>query len=142
MTENKQTNFPTHLKKGPFLGEYSFWQQLESKEISKEQVEEILQTSFEGQPTNLTQTNLLEEINRKIKAYYFANEIQNTTAFSLIGVVKKAGDIIEKQFKEGKRMGQSYYVLKVSSQDGEETLQALQENLSTDKMSQRFLSKN
>lgn len=113
----------------------SFWQQLESKEISKNQVEEYLIAKL-GTPNNLTQHNLLTEIVKKVNAYYFASEIQNNTLFSLIGKVGKASDIIEKQFKEGKNKGQTYYVLKVTSEEGEDKLQALQENLSIDKLSQ------
>jgi hypothetical protein len=109
----------------------NFWTQLETKQISKDQIEPFLITKL-GSPTNSTQNNLLAEIVKKINAYYFATEIQNNTVFSLIGTVEKASDIIEKKFKEGKNRGQTYYVLKA----GEDKLQALQENLPADKLNQ------
>lgn len=113
----------------------NFWNQLETKQIAKSQVEEYLIRQL-GRPNNLVQFNLLTEIIKKVNAYYFAQEIINTTIFSLIGKVRKASDIIEKQFKEGKRMGQTYYSLKIASSDSEENLQAFQENLEPNKWSQ------
>jgi len=113
----------------------NFWQQLEAKQISKDQVEVFLFSKL-GQPTNPIQQNLLTEILKKVNAYYFANEIQNTTIYQLIGTIIKPEKIIEKQFKEGKRMGQTYYSLKITSPDGEETLQAFQENLEPSKWKQ------
>lgn len=113
----------------------NFWQQLETKQISKDRVEAFLTSSL-GTPTNQIQTNLLTELCKKVNAYYFASEIKNTTVFSLIGKIEKASDIVEKQFKEGKRIGQVYYSLKVSSLDGEEKLQALSEDLAAEKLGQ------
>lgn len=113
----------------------NFWNQLENKEISKEQVESFLLAKL-GEPNNQTQTNLLQEFCKKVNAYYFATEIQNTTIYQLIGTIIKPEKIIEKQFKKGKRMGQVYYVLKITTPNGEETLQALQENLEPTKFSQ------
>lgn len=110
----------------------NFWNQLETKQISKEQLQTYLITKL-GQPTNPTQTNLLTEILKKINSYYFASEIQNTTVFSLIGKVAKASDIIEKKFKEGKNKDQVFYNLKITSEDGKELLQARQEDMPTDK---------
>ena len=117
----------------------TFWQQLEAKQISKEQVEEFLLAKL-GRPNNLTQTNLLTEIIKKINAYYFARyatEIPNTTVFSLIGKIAKASDIIEKQFKEGRRRGQTYYVLEITTAEGtKEKLQAFPEITLTEQLSQ------
>jgi len=113
----------------------TFWQQLETKTLAKDQVEAFLFSKL-GQPSNPTQQNLLTEILKKVNAYYFANEIQNTTIYQLIGTIIKPEKVIEKQFKEGKRMGQTYYSLKITSPDGEESLQALQENLEPAKFSQ------
>ena len=113
----------------------NFWNQLESKEISKEQIESFLISKL-GQPANPTQTNLCQEFIKKVNAYYFATEIQSTTIYQLIGTITKPEQIVEKQFKEGKRMGQTYYSLKITSPDGEEILQALQENLESSKWQQ------
>jgi len=113
----------------------NFWQQLEAKKLTnKNQVEEYL-TQKLGTPTNPIQQNLLTEILKKVNAYYFASEIQNTTIYQLIGTITKPEQIIEKQYKEGKRMGQTYYSLKITSPNGEEILQALQENLEPSKWS-------
>jgi hypothetical protein len=113
----------------------NFWSQLETKQISKDQVEAFL-LNLLGKPNNPTQQNLLTEILKKVNAYYFASEIQNTTIYQLIGTIIKPEKVIEKQFKEGKRMGQTYYVLKITSPDGEESLQAFQENLEPSKWKQ------
>lgn len=112
----------------------TFWNQLESKQISKEQVETFLISKL-GTPSNPIQTNLLSEIIKKVNAYYFAQEITNTTIFSLIGKVEKVSDIIQKQYKEGKRKGLIYYVINITTDQGtKEKLQAsaeftLSENL-------------
>jgi hypothetical protein len=108
---------------------------LETKQISKEQIESFLIAKL-GQPINSSQTNLCQEFVKKVNAYYFAEETRNTSVFSLIGTVTKVNNVIEKQFKEGKNKGQIYYVLKVTSEDGEEKLQALKEHLPTDKLDQ------
>jgi len=50
----------------------------------------------------------------------------------LVGSLTSPEQIIEKKFKEGKRMGQTFYVLKV----GADKLQALQENLTSEKWQQ------
>jgi len=113
----------------------NFWQELENKKISKEQVAEQL-LNLLGKPINLTQQNLLTELCKKVNAYYFAQEIQNTTVFSLIGTVKQVSDVIEKQFKEGKNRGETFFVLKVTTEEGEKKLQAKQENLPVEKLNQ------
>jgi hypothetical protein len=76
-----------------------------------------------GQPDNELNQNLLTEIIKKINSYYSEPEERNYTIHSLLGLVQ---EIKQKKFKEGKRLGQIYYVLKLA---GKETLQALQENL-------------
>jgi len=88
----------------------NFWQELETKQITKDQVEQFL-TEKLGSPTNLTQTNLYQEILKKINAYYFASENENYTVYSLIGSLNSPEQIIEKKFKEGKFKGQPYFFL-------------------------------
>lgn len=110
----------------------NFWEQLESKQISnKEQVEKFLLTKL-GSPTTEIQQNLLQEFCKKVHAYYFATEITNTTTFSLYGHVQ---EIQERKFKEGKRMGQTYYLLKLGEPKGEK-IKATKEDLPTDKWTQ------
>lgn len=109
----------------------SFWNQLESKNISKEQVESFLISKL-GQPTNQTQSNLLEEITKKINSYYFQPIINNSATFSLFGYVQ---EIQTRKYKEGKRMGQTYYLLKLAEPKGE-MLKASQEDLAKEKWNQ------
>lgn len=109
----------------------NFWQQLENKTIPKNQVEEFLLTKL-GTPTNLTQQNLLAEIVKKVNAYYFTSEPTNTATFSLFGYCQ---EIQAKQYKEGKRMGQNYYLLKLGEPKGE-SLKASQTDLPKEKWSQ------
>lgn len=113
----------------------NFWNQLETQQISKNQVEEFLLSKL-GQPNNSTQTNLLKEIIKKIKAYYFTAEPENNTIFSLTGTIVKADHILEKKQKEGRRKGQTYYVLKITTAEGTEQLQAREQDLDPAKFSQ------
>lgn len=121
-------NFHSPLPKG--LGT-SFWQQLENKEIAKEQVETILLSKL-GKPSNLTQSNLLQEFIKKVNAYYFTIEPTNTTTFNLYGYCQ---EIQAKQFKEGKKRGQTYYWLKLGEPKGE-SLKASQSDLPKEKWTQ------
>lgn len=109
----------------------NFWNQLETKQITKERIEEYLIAKL-GQPTNLTQTNLLSEIVKKINAYYFQPQINNTATFSLYGYCQ---EIQARQYKEGKKRGETYYLLKLGEPKGE-TLKACQADLPTDKWTQ------
>ena len=94
----------------------NFWTQLETKQISsKEQAEQYL-TEKLGSPANFTQQNLLQEFSKKVQSYYFQPPINNSATFSLLGYVQ---EIQAKQFKEGKRMGQTYYLLKLGEPKGE-----------------------
>ena len=109
----------------------NFWEQLENKEINKEGVEQYLCQKL-GSPTNQTQTNLHQEIIKKINAYYFNQEVENYTIYSLVGSLTSPEQIIEKKFKEGKFKGQPYYLLKI----GQEKLQVRKELLPLDKWTQ------
>jgi hypothetical protein len=95
----------------------NFWEQLETKQLGdKNQVEQYLFSKL-GQPTNQTQTNLYQEIVKKINAYYFSQEIENYTVYSLIGSLTSPEQVIEKRFKEGKYKGQTYYLLKLTNKE-------------------------
>lgn len=109
----------------------NFWNQLESKNISKNQVEEFLLAKL-GKLTNQTQANLCQEFIKKVNAYYFQPQINNSATFSLYGYCQ---EIQAKQYKEGKRMGQTYYLLKLGEPQGE-TLKASQTDLSAEKWTQ------
>ena len=104
----------------------NFWTQLESQQITREQLQPTLFKKL-GSPANELQTNLAQEILKKITSYYFTEpENQNYTTYSLISFVK---EICQRKYKEGKQKGQAYYVLK-------EILQARQEDLAKEKWEQ------
>ena len=110
----------------------NFWTQLETKQItSKQEVEQYL-TQKLGSPTNQLSSNCLTELTKKITAYYQEETPKNFTIYSLTGSITSPEQIIETKFKKGKRMGQTYYILKV----GNEKLQALKENLTPNKWQQ------
>jgi hypothetical protein len=67
----------------------------------------------------------LTEIIKKINSYYAEPKDQNFTTYSLLGFVQ---EVRQKKFKEGKRLGQVYYVLKLGGSN-KETLQARKEDL-------------
>jgi len=108
----------------------SFWQQLEAKKLSKETAETFLLAKL-GQPSNQTQTNLYQEIIKKINSYYFSQEPENQAIYSLIGLVSK---ITQRPRKTGKHKGETKFVIELS--EPKETLQAYQEDLSKDKWQQ------
>lgn len=108
----------------------NFWIQLESQQITKEQLQPALFKKL-GEPTNELQQNLSQEILKKITSYYFTEpESVNFTTYSLIGTVL---EISERKFKDGKQKGQTYYALKLTTR---ETLQAKPENLAEEKWTQ------
>ena len=110
----------------------NFWNQLESKQINREQLQPTLFKKL-GKPSTDLQTNLYQEILKKITSYYFSEpETQNYTTYSLIGSVF---EIADRTHKTGKNKGQTYYVLKLGGQ-AKETLQARKEDLPEDKWKQ------
>jgi len=108
----------------------NFWNQLESRQISKEQLQPTLFKKL-GSPTNELQTNLAQEILKKITSYYFSSaEEQNYTTHSLIGSIQ---EISERIRKTGKRRGKVDYDLKLNAK---EILQARKEDLAKEKWEQ------
>src|SRR3954454_3774606 len=104
----------------------SLWQALEQKQITREQLPTTLFKKL-GEPTTELQTNLCQELIKKIISYYFIPEQdKNYTICSVIGWV---AEIIQKQRKEGPKKGQNFYVLILNSKD---KLHAYQENLKTE----------
>lgn len=110
----------------------TFWEQLETKKLTdKNQVEEYLIKNL-GKPSNLTQSNLCQEFLKKVNAYYFQTQVNNTATFSLYGYCQ---EIQAKQYKEGKRRGQTYYLLNLAEPKGE-ALKASQADLPAEKWTQ------
>lgn len=110
----------------------NFWTQLENQQITREQLQPTLFKKL-GEPSGELQTNLAQEILKKITSYYFAEENNNNyTTFSLFGYLT---EISERKYKEGPRKGQIYYTLKLGGA-GKETLQARKELLPKEKWEQ------
>jgi hypothetical protein len=87
---------------------FSLWNQLETKQITKEQLPITLFKKL-GEPSNELQANLAQEILKKIISYYFSAEAeQNYTIYSVVGTVQ---EIIQRKWKEGPKKGQVYYDL-------------------------------
>ncbi len=108
----------------------NFWNQLESQQITREQLQPTLFKKL-GSPANELQANLAQEILKKITSYYFSSvEEQNYTTHSLIGSIQ---EISERIRKTGQRKGQVDYNLKLNAK---EILQARQEDLAEDKWEQ------
>ena len=108
----------------------NLWNQLESKKISREELQPTLFKKL-GEPQSEIQQNLAQELIKKIVSYYFAQEQeQNYTTYSTVGYV---AEIIHRRYKEGPKKGQSYYVLVLGSK---EKLQACLENLKKEQWSQ------
>jgi len=103
----------------------NFWTQLEKQTLTKEQLQPTLFKKL-GEPTTELQTNLSQEIIKKIISYFYAEtESQNYTTYSLVGSI---AEISQRKYKEGKHKGQTYYALKLAGSN-QETLQAKKENL-------------
>lgn len=112
--------------------ETSFWTQLETKQITnKKEIEQHLCQKL-GTPTNQLALNCLTEITKKITSYYSEETPKNFTTYTLIGSLSSPANILERKFREGKRLGQSYYILKV----GTDNLQVIQEEIAPDKWDQ------
>ncbi len=102
----------------------SLWQALEQKKITREDLPPVLYEKL-GEPQNELQTNLCQELIKKISSYYFTETPElNHTIYSVVGWVS---EIIHKRFKEGPQKGQSYYVLVLG--ETKERLQAKKELL-------------
>lgn len=109
----------------------NFWTQLESKKWDKNQIANYLIARL-GQPNNKLSSNCLAELTKKITSYYQEKAPKNHAIYSLTGSLTSPEQVIQKKFKEGKRMGQTYYVLQI----GTDKLQVLEENLKPAKWNQ------
>ena len=109
----------------------NFWNQLETKKLTKSEIEHCL-TQKLGEPQTELQSNLLFELTKKINSYYSEEPQQSSTAYFLSGQVQ---EIVEKKFKEGKRKGKIFYSVRLSEPKGEK-FRALQEDLPADKWEQ------
>ena len=107
----------------------NFWEQLESKKITnKTEIAHYL-TQKLGQPNNQLSSNCLQELTKKITSYYQEDQPKNYTIYTLTGSLTSPEQILERKFRDGKRMGQIYYVLKI----GTEQLQATEAELEPNK---------
>lgn len=109
----------------------TFWEQLAAKQLSQEAIKQTLIKKL-GEPNNQLSSNCLTELTKKINSYYQEEIPKNYTIYTLTGSLNSPSDILEKKFKDGKRMGQTYYVLKV----GNEQLQATEAELEPSKWEQ------
>ena len=109
----------------------TFWEQLETKKLDQGTIKQTLIKKL-GEPNNQLSSNCLIELTKKINSYYQEEIPKNFTIYTLTGSVNSPTDILEKKFKEGKRMGQTFYILKV----GNEQLQATEEELEPSKWKQ------
>ena len=86
----------------------NLWNLLERKKITREQLPLTLFKKL-GKPKNEFQTNLAQELIKKIISYYFAETpILNHTIYSTVGTVQS---IIQRKWKEGPKKNQIYYDL-------------------------------
>ncbi|MDR1670338.1 MAG: hypothetical protein LBR43_01245 [Spiroplasmataceae bacterium] len=110
----------------------SFWEQLKNQKITgRGEIEQYL-TDKLGIPNNQLASNCLVELIKKVNSYYQEEQSKNYSIFSLEGIITSPEQVVQKKFKKGKRMGQTYYVLKI----GTEKLQVLQELLPKPKWNQ------
>ena len=87
---------------------FSLWNQLEAKQISREELQPTLFKKL-GKPVSELQQNLAQELIKKIISYYFAETTeQNYTTYSVVGYVS---EIIQRRWKSGPRKGKIYYDL-------------------------------
>ena len=110
--------------------ESNLWNQLETKQITKEQLPIALFKKL-GEPANELQANLAQELIKKIISYYFTSpEEPNYTIYSVVGQVQ---EIVQRKWKEGPKKGQVYYDLILATK---EKLKAQQELLKPEQWSQ------
>ena len=92
----------------------NLWNQLETKQITKEQLPTTLFKKL-GEPSNELQANLAQELIKKIVSYYFsASADQNYTIYSVVGYV---AEIVQRKWKEGPKKNQTYYDLILNTKD-------------------------
>ena len=109
---------------------FSLWNQLETKQITREELPTTLFKKL-GEPANELQANLAQEILKKIISYYYqAEPDQNYTIYSVVGWV---AEIVQRKWKEGPKKGQVYYDLILGTR---EKLKAEPANLKPEQWSQ------
>jgi len=101
----------------------NFWTEL--PKLNQEGIKQSLIEKL-GEPTDQLSSNCLQELTKRIGHYYLPETPKNYTIYTLIGSVS---EILERKFREGKRLNQTYYILKV----GTDQLQAQQEDLKPQK---------
>lgn len=106
----------------------TFWEICPQK--TKPEIIDLLIAKL-GKPKNELDNNCLIAIAGKI--VYFYGEEKETRSESVSSLIGKVVEITQKKFKEGKRMGQIYYSLKLPNNL---TLKAQKADLSAEKWTQ------
>ncbi|MCE8163381.1 MAG: hypothetical protein I3274_04145 [Candidatus Moeniiplasma glomeromycotorum] len=83
-----------------------------------------------GKPKNELDNNCLNAVAKKV--LYFYSEEKDSRSQSVSSLIGQVSEITQKQFKEGKRMGQIYYQLKL---ENKMILRAAKEDLSEENWS-------
>ena len=110
---------------------FSLWNQLETKQITREELQPTLFKKL-GEPANELQSNLAQELIKKIISYYYQPEPdQNYTIYSVVGYV---AEIVQRKWKEGPKKGQIYYDLILGG--SKEKLKAEPANLTKEQWTQ------
>ena len=110
---------------------FSLWNQLETKQITREELQPTLFKKL-GVPSTELQANLAQELIKKIVSYYFTTpEEPNYTIYSIVGYV---AEIVQRKWKEGPKKGQVYYDLILGGT--REKLKAQQELLNKEQWEQ------
>ncbi|MCE8163496.1 MAG: hypothetical protein I3273_06880 [Candidatus Moeniiplasma glomeromycotorum] len=106
----------------------TFWEQ--SSQKTKTEIIDLL-TFRLGNPKNELDNNCLNTIAGKI--VYFYGEEKDTRSQSISSLIGKVVEITQKKFKEGKKMGQIYYQLKLENKT---ILRASKDDLPAEKWTQ------
>ena len=106
----------------------NFWENCSQK--TKTEIIDILSERL-GIPKNDLDHNCLDAIARKI--LYFYGEAKDNRSKDVSSLIGKVVEITQKNFKEGKRMGQIYYSIKLENKT---IVRASKEDLVDDKWQQ------
>lgn len=117
------------------MNQTNFWEDLKKIDFTNKQNLDNYLLEQWGTPLDNLQNSLLSEISKKIHSYYSDIDSQKTnTIYSFIGTIESVNDIVEKEFKEGKRkeMFKTFFALKMEN----EWFQASKEYLTPEKWQQ------
>ena len=106
----------------------NFWEECPQK--TKSDILDLL-TDKLGKPNNELAINCINALTKKI--LYFYSEEKDTRGQDVSSLIGQVAEITLKKFKEGKRMGQIYYSLKLENKT---ILRASKEDLPAEKWTQ------